>query len=133
MEILTKEIHISLSQNLILFLFCIICLQIAAMFKIGNSKELPFIPNSLSSDGKDFIRKCLRRDPSNRPTATELLKHPFVRNAAPLERAPLCADQLESTGDLNMADKVASFYSLSRDYESFDWCLVDQIYHIWSD
>ncbi|KAK1290843.1 Mitogen-activated protein kinase kinase kinase YODA [Acorus calamus] len=29
---------------------------IAAMFKIGNSKELPAIPDHLSDDGKDFIR-----------------------------------------------------------------------------
>lgn len=31
------------------------CLQIAAMFKIGNSKELPVIPDHLSGDGKDFL------------------------------------------------------------------------------
>jgi len=56
------------------------------MFKIGNSKELPTIPDHLSSEGKDFVRKCLQRNPHNRPSASELLDHPFVKCAAPLER-----------------------------------------------
>ncbi|CAL4971889.1 unnamed protein product [Urochloa decumbens] len=60
---------------------------IAAMFKIGNSKELPPIPDHLSEEGKDFIRQCLQRDPSSRPTAVDLLQHPFVRNAPPLEKS----------------------------------------------
>ena len=57
------------------------------MFKIGNSKELPPIPDHLSEEGKDFIRLCLQRDPSSRPTAVDLLQHPFVRNAPPLEKS----------------------------------------------
>ncbi|KAF6157728.1 hypothetical protein GIB67_037301 [Kingdonia uniflora] len=59
---------------------------VAAMFKIGNSKENPAIPDHLSDDGKDFVRKCLQRNPYHRPTASQLLEHPFVKNAAPLER-----------------------------------------------
>lgn len=59
---------------------------VAAMFKIGHSKELPVIPEHLSDDGKDFVRQCLQRNPSSRPSAAQLLNHPFVRNAAPLER-----------------------------------------------
>lgn len=68
------------------------------MFKIGNSKELPPIPDHLSEEGKDFIRKCLQRDPSSRPTAVDLLQHAFVRNAPPLEKSsashPLEVEQL---------------------------------------
>ncbi|KAK0597152.1 hypothetical protein LWI29_022282 [Acer saccharum] len=59
---------------------------VAAMFKIGNSKELPTIPDHLSDDGKDFIRECLQRNPVNRPTAAQLLDHPFVKCATSLER-----------------------------------------------
>ena len=51
------------------------------MFKIGNSKELPVIPESLSQEGKEFVRLCLQRDPAHRPTASKLLEHPFVRDA----------------------------------------------------
>ncbi|OMO68405.1 hypothetical protein CCACVL1_19967, partial [Corchorus capsularis] len=59
---------------------------VAAMFKIGNSKELPPIPDYLSDEGKDFVRQCLQRNPLHRPSAAKLLDHPFVKHAAPLER-----------------------------------------------
>ncbi|XP_011099741.1 mitogen-activated protein kinase kinase kinase 3-like [Sesamum indicum] len=53
---------------------------VAAIFKIGNSKDIPEIPEHLSADAKSFIRLCLQREPSARPTAAQLLTHPFVRN-----------------------------------------------------
>ncbi|XP_010260482.1 PREDICTED: mitogen-activated protein kinase kinase kinase YODA-like isoform X2 [Nelumbo nucifera] len=55
---------------------------VAAMFKIGNSKDIPEIPNHLSSDAKSFLNLCLQRDPAARPTAAQLLDHPFVRDTA---------------------------------------------------
>lgn len=70
--------------------------KVAAMFKIGNSKELPEIPDHLSEDGKDFVRLCLQRNPLHRPAASQLLEHPFVRNAAPLERPLFGADPSEA-------------------------------------
>ncbi|XP_010533654.1 PREDICTED: mitogen-activated protein kinase kinase kinase YODA isoform X2 [Tarenaya hassleriana] len=70
---------------------------VPAMFKIGNSKELPDIPDHLSEEGKDFVRQCLQRNPANRPMATELLDHPFVKNAGqPLERPITTADPVET-------------------------------------
>ncbi|KAL2347238.1 hypothetical protein Fmac_001238 [Flemingia macrophylla] len=53
---------------------------VAAIFKIGNSKDMPEIPDHLSSEAKDFIQRCLQRDPSARPTAQQLLDHPFIRD-----------------------------------------------------
>ncbi|KAF2574845.1 hypothetical protein F2Q70_00001525 [Brassica cretica] len=73
-----------------------ISLQVPAMFKIGNSKDLPDIPNHLSEEGKDFVRKCLQRNPANRPTAAQLLEHAFVRNVMPLERPLVSAESAES-------------------------------------
>lgn len=67
-------------------------LKVAAMFKIGNSKELPAIPDHLSEDGKDFVRQCLQRDPIKRPKAEQLLEHPFVKNATPLEKPLASSD-----------------------------------------
>ncbi|XP_068645682.1 mitogen-activated protein kinase kinase kinase YODA-like isoform X2 [Aristolochia californica] len=81
---------------------------VAAMFKIGNSKDLPPIPDHLSDEGRDFVRLCLKRDPQHRPTAAQLLDHSFVKNAAPLERpipgpepvevSPTVSNGVRSTG-----------------------------------
>lgn len=67
------------------------------MFKIGNSKELPVIPEHLSDDGKDFVRLCLQRNPYHRPTAARLLDHPFVKYAAPVERPFLSSETSDAT------------------------------------
>ncbi|KAG2711564.1 hypothetical protein I3760_04G082900 [Carya illinoinensis] len=55
---------------------------VAAIFKIGNSKDIPEIPEHLSNDAKNFIKLCLQREPSARPTALQLLDHPFIRDQA---------------------------------------------------
>ncbi|ESQ38748.1 hypothetical protein EUTSA_v10028523mg [Eutrema salsugineum] len=51
---------------------------VQALFRIGRG-ELPEVPESLSADARDFILKCLKVNPEQRPTAAELLNHPFMR------------------------------------------------------
>jgi len=48
------------------------------MNRIGFSDNLPKFPNSISEEGRDFLGKCLRRNPEKRWTSKELLQHPFV-------------------------------------------------------
>ncbi|KAJ8526933.1 hypothetical protein K7X08_029410 [Anisodus acutangulus] len=69
---------------------------VAAIFKIGNSKELPVIPYHLSDEGKDFVRQCLQRNPLRRPTASQLLEHSFVKSATPVERPILSREPVET-------------------------------------
>ncbi|KAH7663037.1 Mitogen-activated protein kinase kinase kinase protein [Dioscorea alata] len=93
---------------------------IAAIFKIGNSKDLPAIPDHLSEDGQDFIRSCLQRDPFNRPTSNELLQHPFVRNVVPMEKSilnPKLGDQCRRAsigGSFRVFGDVGNLSSLDR-------------------
>ena len=46
------------------------------MFKV--MKETPPIPETMSPDGKDFLRCCFVRNPAERPTASMLLTHRFL-------------------------------------------------------
>ncbi|XP_075501842.1 LOW QUALITY PROTEIN: mitogen-activated protein kinase kinase kinase 1-like [Primulina tabacum] len=49
-----------------------------ALFRIGRG-ELPPISSNLSKDAQDFVLKCLQVNPDSRPTAAQLLEHPFVK------------------------------------------------------
>lgn len=46
--------------------------------RIGYSGELPEFPDRLSEIGKDFLEKCLRREPKERWSCDQLLQHPFL-------------------------------------------------------
>ncbi|XP_059649988.1 mitogen-activated protein kinase kinase kinase NPK1 isoform X2 [Cornus florida] len=52
--------------------------EVAALFHIGTTKSHPPIPEHLSFEAKDFLLKCLQKEPNLRPVASDLLKHPFV-------------------------------------------------------
>lgn len=57
--------------------------EVAALFHIGMTKSHPPIPENLSHDTQDFLRKCLRKEPHLRPTASDLLQHPFLSKEGP--------------------------------------------------
>ncbi|KAG6817145.1 hypothetical protein H0H87_012106 [Tephrocybe sp. NHM501043] len=54
----------------------------AIMFHIGVATQPPPLPEpgQLSKIGIDFIKQCLIIDPMTRPTALELLQHPWIGN-----------------------------------------------------
>ncbi|NXL44294.1 M3K19 kinase, partial [Podilymbus podiceps] len=54
--------------------------RIAAMFYIGAHRGLmPSLPDRFSSTAVDFVHACLTRDQHERPSALQLLDHPFVK------------------------------------------------------
>ncbi|CAF0727583.1 unnamed protein product [Rotaria sordida] len=57
----------------------------ALLFKIGNEKQSPDIPSELSDIAKDFLAKCFE-PPHRRPSAKDLLNHPFCKTKAVLSR-----------------------------------------------
>lgn len=54
-------------------------LQQRAMFEIAKDKYEPKIPDNLSKEGKNFLQRCLKRVPADRPSASALLDDPFIR------------------------------------------------------
>ncbi|KAI0702419.1 kinase [Cytidiella melzeri] len=58
--------------------------EFAIMFHIGVATQHPPLPDpgQLSELGIDFIRQCLTIDPVHRPTAAELMNHPWMQDFA---------------------------------------------------
>ncbi|NWV98307.1 M3K19 kinase, partial [Machaerirhynchus nigripectus] len=54
--------------------------RVAAMFYIGAHRGLmPALPDHFSSAAVEFVHACLTRDQHERPSALQLLDHPFVK------------------------------------------------------
>lgn len=53
-----------------------------ALWRIGKG-EPPLVPDTLSREAQDFIHLCLKVKPDDRPTAAQLLEHPFVNKHFP--------------------------------------------------
>ncbi|XP_020895625.1 mitogen-activated protein kinase kinase kinase 4 [Exaiptasia diaphana] len=48
------------------------------MFRVGDGAT-PAIPETLSEEGQDFLQQCFLHDPHDRPTASELMDHAFIK------------------------------------------------------
>jgi serine/threonine kinase 3 len=83
-----------------------------AIFMIPN-KEAPTFktPNKWSPEMVDFLSKCLVKDPLGRPSAEDLLKHPFVKTEV---------DALKASGGRSpiLMELVTACLPLMEDYRS---------------
>ena len=52
--------------------------SVMIMFRVGMG-NCPAVPDSLSQEGKDFVRHCLVHEPNDRWTASQLQDHTFVK------------------------------------------------------
>ncbi|WOH03206.1 hypothetical protein DCAR_0522602 [Daucus carota subsp. sativus] len=50
------------------------------LYQIAYSGKTPDVPEYLSCQAKDFVSKCLKRDPAERWTVKQLLRHPFLEH-----------------------------------------------------
>ncbi|KAJ7946316.1 Protein kinase-like [Quillaja saponaria] len=54
---------------------------VSTLYRIGFSGEVPKIPSFMSKQGKDFLSKCLIKNPDERWSVGELLKHGFLEES----------------------------------------------------
>ncbi|RZB69826.1 Mitogen-activated protein kinase kinase kinase 17 [Glycine soja] len=91
--------------------------------RIGYSDELPEFPIQLSELGKDFLEKCLRREPSERWSCDQLLQHPYLLPYyALVESSPRCVldrvdSELNSESDYNDRDHQEEVFSIFTNIE----------------
>jgi serine/threonine protein kinase len=53
---------------------------IAAIYRIGSGDTpIPELPDKFSTEAKEFVSKCLIRNPDDRPSAADLLLHGFIK------------------------------------------------------
>ncbi|TVU05834.1 hypothetical protein EJB05_49018, partial [Eragrostis curvula] len=52
--------------------------EVSLLYYVGTTKSHPPIPEHLSPEAKDFLLKCLQKEPERRYGAADLLQHPFV-------------------------------------------------------
>ncbi|KAK9453793.1 kinase-like domain-containing protein [Dipodascopsis uninucleata] len=56
--------------------------QMQALYRIVNDEFPPF-PDSISTELRDFLVKCFNKDPLERNSATDLLRHAWIQKAHP--------------------------------------------------
>uniref|UniRef100_A0ACD5T7U4 Uncharacterized protein n=1 Tax=Avena sativa TaxID=4498 RepID=A0ACD5T7U4_AVESA len=66
---------------------------LAAMHNIGFTNALPEVPQWLSAEAKDFLGRCLIREPTERCTAAQLLEHPFLASSVVFDTKPESVDK----------------------------------------
>lgn len=54
------------------------CEPVAVLYKLAVTDRTPEIPSWVPNEARDFLNKCLERDPILRWTAEMLLNHPYV-------------------------------------------------------
>ncbi|KHG29358.1 Mitogen-activated protein kinase kinase kinase 3 [Gossypium arboreum] len=87
--------------------------EVAALFHIGTTKSHPPIPEHLSPEAKDLLLKCLQKEPGLRPSASDLLQHPFVTGDyqephAVLRRSIMEPENLEMASGVNLRSSINS-------------------------
>ncbi|KAH7842532.1 hypothetical protein Vadar_006465 [Vaccinium darrowii] len=87
--------------------------EVAALFHIGTTKSHPPIPDHLSVEAKDFLLKCLQKEPNFRAAAAVLLQHPFVmgeyQETDPVSRASVIGGVTENSGKRMATPEMEEF------------------------
>lgn len=85
---------------------------VSAVYRIGFSGEAPDIPGWVSEEAKDFLGKCLVRDPVKRWSVDELLRHPFVDKVCGVSKEVYGSSSSSPTSVLDQSLWVSSIEQL---------------------
>ncbi|GKV38291.1 hypothetical protein SLEP1_g46216 [Rubroshorea leprosula] len=69
---------------------------VSTLYRIGFSSDVPEIPSLIPDEAKDFLGKCLDRDPSERWPVGKLLGHDFVKEKSNLVFKEIKGSNLET-------------------------------------
>ncbi|GMF49953.1 unnamed protein product [Phytophthora fragariaefolia] len=93
-------------------------LGITAIEMAKGAPPLAEYVNHFMTNSSEFVSNCLQKAPQDRPTASELLQHPFIQSAKHishltelLDRNQLEEQQQDSWGDGNTQTKESGFSS----------------------
>ncbi len=83
--------------------------QVSALFHIASDPSPPPFPDMMNEQARDFLLKCFHRDSKERPNASKLLQHPFIRGSTPARRHLNTATRINSNSNSgNNSDRVNS-------------------------
>ncbi|XP_073000381.1 mitogen-activated protein kinase kinase kinase 18-like [Typha latifolia] len=94
---------------------------ISVLHHIGFSSQVPKSPEWISEEGKDFLSKCLTRDPNERWTAEQLLQHPFLSCLQP----KTCADDFWVSPKSTLDHEFWSSFSSEEEDQEEDLPVVE--------
>ncbi|XP_065853317.1 mitogen-activated protein kinase kinase kinase ANP1-like isoform X2 [Euphorbia lathyris] len=102
--------------------------EVAALFHIGSTKSHPEIPEHLSDEAKDFLLKCLQKEPNMRADASKLLQHPFVTGRH-IASDPAFQTPVKESSEIPLEShtKELETFLMSSDYGSVDMCNLDSL------
>lgn len=85
--------------------------------KIGDGMELPEIPNELSKEAKDFLKRCFVRKSMFRLTAEMLLNHAFLEGLS---------DEYEEVEEVDNFNSVDTILLVSESEDGWDFGSEDE-------
>ncbi|KAK1423932.1 hypothetical protein QVD17_19243 [Tagetes erecta] len=78
---------------------------VSVLYRIAFSDEIPTIPDSISEQGRDFVSKCLIRDPKQRWTVKQLVEHPFVQQQLDENSKEICCEKIRTDSPTSILEQ----------------------------
>ena len=91
----------------------------------GEKEQAQAAQVQLTPEFRDFVTLCMAKDPMRRPTAEDLLRHPFISAAAPVDLRAFMRCMYNR--DEKVADCVAIVTSRFYNNLAFNWVDEDSI------